>query len=91
MIFSSISISSLYEYVRCAGEKANSFQTMTTDTVFQTQTPCIILIYVHESNCRFMNFDPEDGGQVLESGFRTVVEEFVGVDLAEHEITTLGN
>lgn len=38
-----------------------------------------------------MRDDPSDLGMVTESAFRSVIDEFVGFDLAEHEIVTLGN
>ena len=38
---------------------------------------------------RFMRDDPSDVGLCSESVFRTVVDQFVGFDLSEHEIITL--
>ena len=38
---------------------------------------------------RFMRDDPTDTGNVSESVFRTVLDEFVGFDLSEHEVITI--
>ena len=38
---------------------------------------------------RFMRDDPADTGNVSESVFRTVLDEFVGFDLSEHEVITI--
>ena len=38
---------------------------------------------------RFMRDDPTDTGTVSESVFRTVLDEFVGFDLSEHEVITI--
>ena len=39
---------------------------------------------------RFMGYDPADSGLVTESMFREVLDQFVGYDLSEHEILTIG-
>ena len=38
---------------------------------------------------RFMRDDPSDIGHVRESVFRSILDEFVGFDLSEHELITL--
>ena len=38
---------------------------------------------------RFMRDDPADTGNVSESVFRTILDEFVGFDLSEHEVITI--
>ncbi len=37
-----------------------------------------------------MGYDPADSGLVTESMFREVLDQFVGYDLSEHEILTIG-
>ena len=38
---------------------------------------------------RFMRDDPTDTGEVSESVFRRILDEFVGYDLSEHEVITI--
>ena len=39
---------------------------------------------------RFISYDPADSGLVTESMFREVLDQFVGYDISEHEILTIG-